>query len=135
MRQALIACGLAAVLALPEAAAAFTTARGVRVNPVGNGVFEVIPRGAGRTGDFWCGAAEYARRELGAGWADRFYVVRGRGVSVTTGRRSAVQFTLDPQAAGVAPSRGGWLELGFRPGDSMSVQQGHTYCHQPPVRP
>lgn len=128
MKNFISAFGFACLAALPAVAAdAFTTSRGVRVLPVDNIVFEVVPRGSGGTWAYWCAAAEYARRQLGAAWTDRFYVVRGRDVSVTTGRRSSVQFTLYPERAGIAP-KAGWLSLGFQPGDSMSVQQGHGYC-------
>ncbi|WP_264212893.1 hypothetical protein [Leisingera thetidis] len=132
MKNYISALGLVCLTALPATAGAFTTSRGVRVLPVSETVYEVVPRGAGGTWDYWCAAAEYARRELGAGWTDRFYVVRGRDVSVTTGRRSSVQFTLYPERAGV-PAKTGWLSLGFRPGDSMSVQQGYGYCVNEPV--
>ena len=128
MKKLLSVIGLACLTAFPATFAdAFTTSRGVRVLPVDGIVYEVVPRGGGGTWPYWCAAAEYARRELGAGWADRFYVVRGRGESVTTGRRSSVQFTLYPERAGV-PARTGWLSLGFKPGDSMSVQQGYGFC-------
>lgn len=128
MKNLISAVGLACISALTAAAAdAFTTSRGVRVLPVNDIVYEVVPRGSGGTWDYWCAAAEYARRELGAGWTDRFYVVRGWDTSVTTGRRSSVQFTLYPQRAGV-PAKTGWLSLGFSPGESMSVQQGYEYC-------
>ena len=95
--------------------------------------FEVIPKSSGSYSDFWCGASEYSRRVKGASWTDRIYVVQGRSTSVTTGRRSAVQYTLSPVEVGVAPPPQGWLALGIKPGDSMSVQQAHSYCMQVPV--
>ncbi|WP_035920176.1 MULTISPECIES: hypothetical protein [Leisingera] len=127
MKNLLCAASLACLSGIPATADSFTTTRGVRVLTVNDTVYEVVPRGSGGTWDYWCAAAEYARRELGAGWMDRFYVVRGRDVSVTTGRRSSVQFTLYPKRSGVEPKTG-WLSLGFRPGESMSVQQGYSYC-------
>ncbi|MEP2717593.1 hypothetical protein [Pseudophaeobacter sp.] len=134
MKTTLIAWGLIAALITPVSAEAFTTPRGVRVNPVNDLIFEVIPKSSGSYGDFWCGASQYARREKGAGWRDRIYVVQGRAQSVTTGRKSAVQFTLSPTQVGVAPPPQGWLALGIKPGDSMSIQQAHSYCNQFPVR-
>ncbi len=127
MKNLLCAASLACLSGIPATADSFTTTRGVRVLTVNDTVYEVVPRGSGGTWDYWGAAAEYARRELGAGWMDRFYVVRGRDVSVTTGRRSSVQFTLYPKRSGVEPKTG-WLSLGFRPGESMSVQQGYSYC-------
>jgi len=133
MKNLFSALGLACLTALPATAAdAFKANRGVRVLPVNDIVYEVVPRGSGGTWDYWCAAAQFARRGLGASWTDRFYVVRGRDLSVTTGRRSSVQFTLYPERAGVPPKTG-WLSLGFRPGDSMSVQQGYGYCVQAPA--
>ncbi|MBY6056661.1 hypothetical protein KUV26_07195 [Leisingera daeponensis] len=129
MKNFVVAAALACVTAAPAAADTFLANRGVRVLPVDDIIYEVVPGRSGGTWDYWCAAAEYARRVLGANWTDRFYVVRGRDVSVTTGLRSSVQFTLYPERAGVPPKTG-WLSLGFRPGDSLSVQQGYGYCVQ-----
>ncbi len=134
MKKQLISTALTAALLVPVSAEAFTTPRGVRVNPVDDVVFEVIPKSSGSYGDFWCGASEYARRVKGAGWRDLVYVVRGRGDSVTTGRRSAAQFTLSPDKVDLPPAPQGWLALGIKPGDRMSVQQARNYCDQFPVR-
>lgn len=136
MKHIVTACTVAAALAtsLPEQADAFTANNGVRVNPVNSAIFEVVPRGSGRTNDFWCGASEYARRALGAGWKTQIYVARGRDVSVTTGRRSSVQFTIDPQAAGITPVDGGFFRSGFTVGDSMSVSQANGLCEPVPIR-
>lgn len=129
MKNFICALGLACLGAVPAVAEPFIANRGVRVLPVDSIVYEVVPGRSGGTWDYWCAAAQYARRELDANWTDRFYVVRGRDMSVTTGRRSSVQFTLYPERAGVIPKIG-WLSLGFRPGESMSVQQGYGYCVQ-----
>lgn len=137
MKRKIITTGVAAAVALttlaPISAQAFTTPRGVKVNPVNDVVFEVIPKSSGFYGDFWCGASEYARRVQGADWTDRVYVVQGRSPSVTTNRRSAVQFTLSPEAANVPPPPQGWLALGIKAGGSMSVQQARTHCDQQPI--
>lgn len=119
---------------LPDPAQAFTGSRGTRVAPVDNVVFEVVPRSSGSGPVFWCGAADYARRALGAGWKDTIYIARGRGPSVTTGRRSAVQFTLDPGAAGITPIPPSISLNALKVGDNMSVQQANTYCNLPPSR-
>lgn len=128
MKNNLIALGLAAGITLPMTADAFTIARGIRVNPIDSVIFEVIPPSSGEYGDFWCGAADYARRAKGASWTDFVYVVQGRSNSVTTERRTAVQFTLSSEAAGPRPQ--GWLHLGIKPGDRMSVQQANRFCYQ-----
>lgn len=120
---------------VPDAASAFSGPRGTRVAPVNDAVFEVVARGAGNGSDYWCGAAEYARRQLGAGWSARIYVARGRGQSVTTGRRSAVQFTLDPTAAGITPAAPS-LSINSMPvGDNMTVQDGNRLCNRSRLDP
>ncbi|SLN48090.1 hypothetical protein TRL7639_02642 [Falsiruegeria litorea R37] len=136
MKHIVTACTVAAALAtaLPNPADAFSARNGARVNPVNAAIFEVVPRGSGRTSDIWCAASEYARRQLGAGWKTRVYVARGRDVSVTTGRRSSVQFTIDPQAAGISPIEGGLFKTGFTVGDSMSVSQADGLCEPVPIR-
>jgi hypothetical protein len=134
MKNTFMAAGLTAALFVPLAAEAFTTPGGVRVNPVNELIFEVIPKSSGTFDEFWCGASEYARRVKGAKWQDSIHVVQGRNTSVTTGRRSAVQFTLSPQQVGVSAPLQGWLSLGIKPGNSMSVQQARSYCDQSPVR-
>jgi hypothetical protein len=128
----LVAC-FAALSPIP--AEAFAGRNGTSVNPINDDVFEVITRTAGSTSDYWCGASEYARRELGAGWQDRLYVVQGRGPSVTTNRRTAVQFTLSPDAAGVVPLTSTFRLSQLQVGDNMSIQMANQQCAQRPVRP
>lgn len=129
-----LAFAVALATALPVPADAFTGRRGTRVNPVNGVVFEVIARTAGSGADYWCGAAEYAQRALRVPWTARIYIARGRGPSVTTGRRSAVQFTLDPGSAGVTPTPPSLSLDALRVGDSMSVQQAASHCPMQPAR-
>ena len=128
---------LAGGLAVTSSAASAQEFRGrlsTRVNPVNAAVFEVVARSSSRGSDFWCGAADYARRALGRGWSERVYVARSMGPSVTTNRRSAVHFTLDPGAAGITPGKSSLSINTFKVGDSMSIQQANTYCTVPPTR-
>lgn len=125
--------GALAMAGMATQADAFTARNGARVNPVDSVLFEVIPSGRVRTGDYWCGAGEYARRALGAGWKDRVYIARELGQSVTTQRRSALQFTLNPEAAGVTPLPKGGFKTGLPVGDSMSIQQAEGYCEPVPI--
>jgi hypothetical protein len=118
----------------PDAAQAFNGRRGTRVAPVNDAVFEVVARNSGSGPEYWCGAADYSRRVLGAGWSTTIYIARGRGHSETTGRRSAVQFTLNPSAAGITPASQSLSLNSLKVGDHMSVQQGNTYCNMPPTR-
>lgn len=132
-------CAAVALLALlpllvPDAALAFSGKRSTRIAPVNKAVFEVVARGSGTGYDYWCGASDYARRALGAEWSATIYIARGRGTSVTTGRRSAVQFTLDPDAAGITPVPPSLSLNALKVGDNMSVQQANTYCNMGPLR-
>ncbi|WP_424986492.1 hypothetical protein [Microbulbifer sp. S227A] len=120
-------------LALPQTGEAFTSTLGARVNPVNSTVFEVVPKSSGDGQVFWCSAADYAQRELGASWRDKIYIARGRAPSVTTGRRSSVQFTLDPQAAGITPAPSSLSLNALKVGESMSVQEAHGFCRIAPV--
>ncbi len=126
MKRHLATALVTATLALPSTADAFTTRHGARVNPVNDAVFEVVPKSGSGT-DIWCAAGDYAQRGLGAPWSARIYVVRGRGPSVTTNRKTAVHFTLNPSRVGVQPAQSFSLN-GFKVGDSMSVQQAFGYC-------
>lgn len=121
------------LLALPQAGDAFTSRLGARVNPVNTAVFEVVPRSSGDGQVFWCSAADYAHRALGASWQARLYIARGRAPSVTTGRRSSVQFTLDPTAAGIIPAPSSLSLNALKTGETMSVQQAFTYCQKAPI--
>jgi len=120
---------LAATFAVVSAADAFVGPRGTQAAPVNNVIFEVGAYGSGTSDDLWCGAADFARRALGAGWKVDIYVARGRGRGVVTNRSIAAQFTLDPSAAGIKPTQGySTLAVGY----SMSVQRANTLCSMPP---
>jgi len=122
------------VLALPDSLAANASRHSIRVNPVYDGVFEVIPR-SGNGFLFWCGAADYAHRELRMPWSAKLHITRGLGPSETTGRRSAVQFTLDANLAATAPAGGYRSVNSLQAGDTMSVQRAFEYCFVPFGRP
>ncbi len=131
LRRAVVV-SLFSVFAAVQAADALTTRNGVRVNPVNDAVFEAVPRGSTTGAVFWCAASEYARRALKAGWQDEIYVASPMGPSVTTNRRSAVQFTMDPQAAGITPIQSTHSLNRFNVGDHMSVQQANRFCEEQP---
>ncbi|MCL6284752.1 hypothetical protein M3P21_14540 [Ruegeria sp. 2012CJ41-6] len=101
----------------------------VNINQVDSAVFEAIPRGAASTDRIWCAASEYAVRRLGADWRQKLYVERGYARSVTTGRPTSVQFTLDPKATGLQTKEPGF---GFQPGANVTVQLANTRCGQFP---
>jgi hypothetical protein len=106
---------------------AFVSPYGPRVNPVDANEFEVILNAGGAFDGYWCGASEYARRKLGAAWSDRVYVASPISQSVTTDRRSAVRFTLDPAALGITPTNE-TFRVGINVGDNMSITQADMRC-------
>lgn len=125
---------LAVALPLAAVAQSFNGKRGTRVAPVNAAVFEVVGRASATGEDYWCGASDYARRVLGKTWTDKIYIARGRGPSVTTNRKSAVQFTADPAAAGITAQQPSLSLNSLKVGDNMSIQQANLYCQMPPTR-
>lgn len=116
------------LMVVPVVAEAFSARNGARVNPVNAAVFEVVPSGSTPGQQIWCAASEYARRALNAGWQSEIYVARSMGQSQTTNRRSAVQFTLDPGAAGITPVDQSLSLNSFAVGDHMSVSRANSFC-------
>ncbi|MEX0349811.1 MAG: hypothetical protein AB3N15_10350 [Paracoccaceae bacterium] len=106
---------------------AFVSPYGPRVNPINANEFEVILNAGGTYDGYWCGAADFSRRKLGAAWSDRVYVASPVSQSVTTDRRSAVRFTLDPAALGITPVNK-TFRSGISVGDNMSITQADTRC-------
>lgn len=121
-------------LALPVSSEANSSRHSIHVNQMPGGIFEVIPR-TGNGYLFWCGAADYAHRVIGAPWNASLHISRGLGPSETTGRRSAVQFTLDSNLAQTPPSGGYGSVNSLQAGDTMSVQRAFDYCFVPFGRP
>ncbi len=107
---------------------AFAT-KGARVYALDANVFEVVGNSGGGYLLFWCGAGEYARRVLGASWSARISIVRGLGPSLATDRRSAVHFTLNPEAAGVTPIQSPSLNA-YDVGDTKSVNEASGFCRE-----
>ena len=82
---------LAAVLGLlPLASGAWQADNLLTVNPLPNGVFEVIGRPGSAGSDYWCAAGDYALRVLGASGTQRIYITRGRGTPETSDRLAHV---------------------------------------------
>ncbi|KIC47679.1 hypothetical protein RA28_07405 [Ruegeria sp. ANG-S4] len=125
MKQ-VFACTTAALVALILPAMASAAPNGYRTEPMSGTDFEVIPRTDQFIDGYWCAAADFARRKLGAGWQQPIYVLRGYGPSVTTGRRTAVQFTLKMPTD--VPQQGSNPFSPFKVGDSMSVQGANARC-------
>ncbi len=124
MKQ-ILSVTLGAIILLGSPAMTSAAPNGYQTEAISNTEFEVIPRARRDVDGYWCAAADFARRSLGAGWQQRIYVLRGYGPSVTTGRKTAVQFSLKPPA-NVAQQ--GSISVGFKAGDSMSVQGANGRC-------
>jgi len=122
-----------AVVALATVACATETADykraplGAKIYPLEDGVFEVVTRSGGNGSEYWCAAADYARRTLGASWQTPVYIYRGLAPGAASGRRSTVLFTLDPVVSQV-PQSGVRLTNAFYVGDTMTVQAGNSQC-------
>lgn len=127
-RRFLPIAACAMVASTPHAVQAFRSFGGLEVNPVTSHVFEVVGEPGTHGREYWCAASNYALRELNADWDAVIFIARKRGVSVTTGRKSAVQFTLDPEAAGVTPARPTISINWFRVGDHIGMHQADSYC-------
>ena len=118
-----------ALFAVPQIGLAFEATNGMVVNPINASVFEEIPRDSGAGGmQYRCAASDFAEVELRAKWEDQIYVVRGPGPTETMDRNSAVQFTLDPPAAGVTPGPLSEDENEFNVGGHMEMSLAHEYC-------
>ncbi|KAE9627895.1 hypothetical protein FEE96_06565 [Parasedimentitalea maritima] len=118
----------AIAVALPTAALAFRAVNSLQVNQVDSNVFEVIGRAGAFKEDYWCGAGDYLRRQLRLPWSTEIYVVSEIGRGVTTGARSAVQFTINPEAVGVVPYEKSWVSNILTVGYSRSVTAAFHYC-------
>ncbi len=117
--SSLLAVLTAVSLALPVQAAngVFRAKNDMRVAPRDNVLIEVggFTRNAGLE-DYWCAVGDYLHRVQKTGWNQKVYVARGLGPAQVVNSRDAVLFTLDPNAAGVAP-----LDKEFRVVGTLSV--------------
>ena len=116
-------------MVLPDAADAYTARNQMIVEDIGNSTFEVVSR-RGRTGarDYWCAAGDFATaRRFPAG--ARIFLVRAPGPSVTQPERKAVQFTMQPDAAGIVPISQQLSLTVTTVGDNLSVALAREYCH------
>lgn len=106
----------------------FVSRGGVRVTPVNADVFEVGVRPNAIEAEFWCGAGDYASRQLGAPNNARVYVVSGTGAGTVTSNPETAQFSLKPPQAvqGAAGRTGRW---GPRLGSSKSVGAARQDCN------
>lgn len=94
-------------------------------------VFEVAPRNNSTnfSWDVWCGASDFARRQLKADWQDPVYVYRGRGPGVSVSERETVHFTLNEQVLPVPASVMTSVEE-LAVGQFMTVRDATNICDQ-----
>ena len=86
------------IMALPVAASAFglfNHPRILKVKPISSTNFEVIEGPGAGPRAYWCAAARHVEITLGQRQV-RIYIAVGRGPSVTSAGRKAVQFTTVP---------------------------------------
>ena len=117
----------AALATLPAASHAWRAINYHEVNPVSNGVFEVIGRAGSGAQDYWCGAGDFAYRGLGTASVQRVYIVRGIGPSVTRPGRKSVQFSLTPPPGADTEPK---ITLSVRAvGDNLRAAAAQQYCY------
>lgn len=126
MRCLIYAAALLALL--PLSAQAFTAKNRHNVAAIDAAVFEVVGRPGSGARDFWCAAGEYAHRSLRARSNARIYLVSGRQNSASQPGRTAVRFTLSPEAAGITPISPQLVLNVTTPGDNLSVAASREYC-------
>ena len=127
MTQKAIHFGLAALLAVAVAAPAQASA-GRKARAINANLYEVTGRNSGDGTGIWCEAANFARRTLKASWQTPIYVASPMGNSQFTGRKGAVQFTLNPKAVGVTPGTNTPSINKFVVGNTMTVQEANYQC-------
>ena len=111
---------------LPVSSSAWVAENRFLVEPLDDGVIEVVSRRGADARDFWCGAGGYARHIWNTPATQRIYLVRERGPAVTRNRVSAVHFSLTPpEGVDLTP---GWLISVTRVGDSMIAGEALNHC-------
>ncbi|MGD9864273.1 MAG: hypothetical protein AB7S99_13775 [Pseudodonghicola sp.] len=116
----------AALAAMPGLALAWQALNGHEVRDLGGGVYEVIGRAGSGAQEYWCGAGDFAIAVLGAPAAQRVYIWRPLGASVSRPGHEAVQFSLTPPK-GADTSTGISLTV-RRAGDNLSAAMAQQYC-------
>lgn len=97
-----------------------------QVNQVSPTVFEVVGQPGSGAAEYWCGAGDYVRHLLRLPAVQRVYIWRAIGPSVGQPGRKAVQFSLSPPEAKVAPP--GYSLSVKAVGDSLTAAAAFQYC-------
>jgi len=110
----------------PGLAGAWVADNRHHVDFVSETVFEVVGRPGSGGQEFWCAAGDFARRALGAGAAQRVYLVRGPAPAQTRNWNRAVLFSLvPPQGADLSTMQTLSVD---RVGDNLNVTMAQSYC-------
>lgn len=119
---------LVALIALtPGWASAFRSQTRNEVNPVSDGVWEVVQRPGTSASDYWCSAGDFAIRQLGAAATQRVYLWRALGPSATQSGKAAVQFSFSaPAGANTTP---GYSLSVKAVGDNLTAAAAQQYCY------
>lgn len=102
----------------------------LQVNKADANVFEVIGRPGAMKEDYWCGAGDYVRRTQNVPWKTKIFVVSDISRGITTGAKSAVRFTLNPEAIGIEPYESNWIGNVLTVGYSRSVTSAFDQCYK-----
>jgi len=127
-RPILAACAVA-LLATSSVAQQSMTHAGFEIHPVNDVVYEAVSDGAHGGAAFWCAAGLFVEAKLKAPPKTEIYVVRGAGPSVTTNRRSAAQFTIEPEKAGVTPAESSSDLNNLVVGEHMHASLARNFCN------
>ncbi|WP_158964645.1 hypothetical protein [Chachezhania sediminis] len=122
---AAVTAGIATV-AIPTVAAAFIAINQLTVNPVKQGVWEVVGNAGSSPAQLWCAAGDYGLRVEKLPSSHRIYLYRARGLGETENRSNTAQFSAAPPPSG-ALSPGLTLDM-KRVGDNMTIAFARSYC-------
>lgn len=93
---------------------------------VSDGVFEVLNEVGSGAVDYWCGAGDYARRQLRAAATQRIYIWKAIGPSATHPGKKSVQFSFSaPEGASTSP---GYSLSVKAVGDNLTTAAAYQYC-------
>ena len=118
---------LAGLVVAPTVALPWRAWNRHEVLPVSDGVWEVVSEiGSGAT-DYWCGAGDYAIRQLRTSATQRIYIWQAIGPSVNRPGKKSVQFALSAPAG--ADTSVGYSVTVKRAGDNMTASMAQKYCY------
>ena len=120
---------VALLIAIPGAAQSWRAMNGHEVQPLGDGVYEVVGRVGSGASDYWCGIGDYARVVLDLPGVQRIYVWRPVGPSVTRSGRKAVHFALTSPPGAKAKAKNDYSLTVRRTGENLSAVMARQYCY------